>query len=145
MIVRVILVDLAVLFEVRPGVGVDFFPDVHVALDQWRGMGATVVGISTDVSRYGAHLSLLSERSVPVIDQPLPRWRQVGAWHDVLAGMNQSSEQCVFVAGSPALMAFALQAGLHVVGVLRDPHTMAVLDGVWVDGLVDIPWDRLPA
>ena len=141
--VRVILVDLAVLFEARPGAGVDFFPDVLVALDRWRDMGATVVGVSTDASRYGSHLSLLSEQSIPVINQPLPRWRQVGAWHDVLADMNQSSEQCVFVAGSPALMAFARQAGLHAVGVLRDPHTMAVLDGLWVDGLGDIPWNRL--
>lgn len=141
--VRVILVDLAVLFEVRPGAGVDFFPDVLAALDRWQGMGATVVGISTDVSRYGAHRSLLAEQSVPVIDQPLPRWRQVGAWHDVLSEMNQTPEQCVFVAGSPALMAFARQAGVRSVGVLRDPHTMAVLDGLWVDGLADIPWSRL--
>lgn len=141
--VRVILVDLAVLFEVWPGAGADFFPDVLAALDQWRGMGAAVVGISTDASRYGARLSLLAEQSVPVIDQPLPRWRQVGAWHDVLAEMNQSPEQCVFVAGSPALMASARQAGLHAVGVLRDPRTMAVLDGLWVDGLADISWSRL--
>jgi beta-phosphoglucomutase-like phosphatase (HAD superfamily) len=139
---QVVCVDLAALFEVRPDGELGLFPDVRDAVEQWRAMGLKVVGVTTDAQRYGAQLSRLLGEAI-VADQPLPRWRQAGIWHELAEKMSVLPEQMVFIAGAPMLMAFARQAGIRVVGVLRDPGTMAVLDGVWVDGLAAIPWGDL--
>ena len=140
---QAVWIDLTALLEVRPDGALGLFPDVHDAVEQWRAMGLKVVGITTDARRYGEQLSLLLGEAFAVVDQPLPRWRQAGGWHELAEKMNLLPEQIVFIAGTPMLMAFARQAGLHVVGVMRDPSTMAVLEGVWVDELSAIPWGDL--
>lgn len=143
MIVQAVWVDLATLFRVQPNGVLELFPDVLTAFEQWRAIGVGVVGITTDARRYGPQLSSFFGEALPVVDQPLPRWRQVGTWLGLAEEMNVSPGQIAFIASTPMLMGFARQAGLRALGVLRDPHTMTVLEGVWVDGLSAIPWRDL--
>ena len=143
MIVQAVWVDLATLFKVRPGGVLELFPDALNAFEQWRAMGLEVVGITTDARRYGPRLSSFFGEALPVIDRPLPRWRQTETWLDLAEEMNVSPERIVFIASTPMLMGFARRAGLRTLGVMRDPHTMTALEGVWVDELSVIPWRDL--
>lgn len=133
-------VDLAALVTIQPDGDLIQFPDVPDAVSQWRSLGLAVVAMTTDAHRYGARLPKVLGDSIPVVERPLPQWRQVGTWLDLAGSMRVSSEQVVFVASTPMLMRFANEAGMTTIGVLRDTHTMTVLDGVWVDELSAIPW-----
>jgi hypothetical protein len=57
--------------------------------------------------------------------------------------MNVSPERIVFIASTPMLMSFARRAGLRSLGVMRDAHTMKVLEGVWVGELFVNLWRDL--
>ncbi len=140
MIVRAVWVDLAALFDFQPDDKLVLFPDALDAFEQWRALELKVVGITADVRRYGSRLSSVFDETFVVIERPLPQWRQMETWLDLAQEMAVSPEQIVFITSAPMLMSFARRAGLRAVGVLRDPHTMAVLDGYWVDSLTDIDW-----
>jgi methionine salvage enolase-phosphatase E1 len=140
MIVRAVWVDLAALFDSQPDDELVLFPDALDAFEQWRALGLKVVGITADARRCGSRLSSFFDEAFVVIDRPLPQWRQMETWLDLAQEMAISPEQVVFITSAPMLMSFAHRAGLRTVGVLRDPHTMAVLDGYWVDSLTDIDW-----
>jgi len=140
MIVQAVWVDLAALFDFQPDDKLVLFPDALDAFEQWRALELKVVGITADVRRYGSRLSSVFDETFVVIERPLPQWRQMETWLDLAQEMAVSPEQIVFITSTPMLMSFARRAGLRTVGVLRDPHTMAVLDGYWVDSLTDIDW-----
>lgn len=140
MIVQAVWVDLAALFQVRAGGAPELFADVLDAFEQWRVLGLKVVGITTDARRYDPRLFSFFGEAFVVIERPLPQWRQTQTLLDLAEEMDVSPERILFIASTPMLMGFARRAGLRTVGVMRDPHTMAVLDGYWVDALTDIDW-----
>jgi len=140
MIVQAVWVDLAALFQVRACGAPELFADVLDAFEQWRALGVKVVGITTDARRYDPRLFSFFGEAFVVIERPLPQWRQTQTWLDLAEEMDVSPERILFIASTPMLMGFARRAGLRTVGVMRDPHTMAVLDGYWADTLTDIDW-----
>ncbi|OYY51964.1 MAG: hypothetical protein B7X35_05030 [Halothiobacillus sp. 14-56-357] len=142
--VQAVWVDLAALFEVRASGAPELFADVLDVFEQWRALGLTVVGITTDARRYDPRLFSFFGEAFVVIERPLPQWRQTQTWIDLAEEMEVSPEQVVFITSTPMLMGFARFAGLRTVGVMRDPHTMAVLDGYWVDAFTDIDWQDPP-
>lgn len=138
--IQAVWVDLATFFKVESG-ALALFPDVLTAFEQWRAMGLTLVGITTDARRYESMLSSFFDEAFLIVDRPLPRWRQTETWLDLAEEMNVSPERIVFIASTPMLVDFARRAGLRAWGVMRDPHTMTVLEGVWVDTLSAIDLD----
>lgn len=141
--IKTVWVDLAALFVSGPRGELVLSADVPSAMERWQAMGLDVVGATTDVQRYEPLAARFFGEGLPVIGRPLAEWRQTQTWLDLAQMNNKLPEQIVFVASAPMLMGFARSSGLKTVGVMRDEHTMAVLEGVWVNELSAIPWDDL--
>ncbi len=143
MTIQVIWLDLATLFKGSPDGEQEVFADVPDAFEFWRSNGLSVAGITTDAQRYGSSISSALGDAFPVIERTLAQWRQTQTWLDLVEKRNTKPERIVFVGSSSVLIDGARRAGLRTLGVMRNPYTMAVLEGFWVDTLSAVSWTDL--